>query len=208
MPRMKPEQGRSHFDRWAPRYDRSLHQKLMFEPVHRAALSAFSAFGSVPRDILDIGCGTARLLESAGRRWTGARLTGIDASELMIGEARRKHDGDPRFILLRADASSLPLQDVSFDVVFSTMSFHHWGDQASGVREVARVLRPGGLFVLADVSPPLLGLLRPLLSRGDRADFQAARAIRRLLEQASLRVIAARRFWRLARVGLFVARKS
>ena len=205
---MKPERGQGHFDRWAPRYDRSIHQKLMFGPVHDVVLSAFSTLGAVPRDILDVGCGTGRLLESAGRRWDGAQLTGIDASEAMIAEARGKHEGDARFIFRQADASGLPLKDASFDAVFSTMSFHHWGDQASGIREVARVLRPGGFFVLADVSMPLFFRLRPLFNRGGHATFQRPEAIRRLFEQASLSIVIQRRFWRLARVQLFAGRKS
>jgi ubiquinone/menaquinone biosynthesis C-methylase UbiE len=180
----------------------------MFGPVHDAVLSAFGAFDGAPRDILDVGCGTGRLLELVGQHWIGTRLTGIDPSEAMVAEAQRKHDGDARFTFKLGDASSLPLQDASFDAVFSTMSFHHWGDQASGVREVARVLRPGGIFVLADVSLPVLFLLRPLFSRGDRANFQRPQAIRRLFEQASLSILIQRRFWRFSRVQLFVAQKT
>lgn len=205
---MKPQDGRSHFDLWAPRYDRSIHQKLMFGPVHETVLSAFGAFAAVPRDVLDVGCGTGRLLESAGRLWPGAKLVGVDASERMIAEARRKHDGDARFMFEQRDASDLRLEDASFDVAFSTMSFHHWGDKAAGIREVARVLRPGGLFLLADVAPPLLFMLRPLLNRGERADFRRPAAVRRLFEQGGLSVVMERRFWRLVRVRLFVARKD
>jgi len=208
MPSMKPERGQGHFDRWAPRYDRSIHQKVLFGPVHEAVLGAFSSFGAVPRDILDVGCGTGRLLEAAGRRWGEARLTGIDASGRMIAEARHKLGEDPRFTLIEGDASALPAGEASFDAVFSTMSFHHWGDQASGIREIARVLRPGGLFVLADVSMPLLPLFRPLFGHADRAKFQSPQAVRGLLERASLSVIMQRRFWRAARVQLFIARKA
>ncbi len=180
----------------------------MFGPVHEAVLGAFGTFGAVPRDILDVGCGTGRLLETAGGRWPEARLTGIDASEAMISEARRKHGGDRRFTFELGDASALPVGEASFDVVFSTMSFHHWGDQASGIREVARVLRHGGLFVLADVNKPPLPLTRRLFGQDDRATFQRPPAVRGLLEQASLSVIMQRGFWRVARVQLFVARKS
>ena len=208
MPHMDPKSGQGRFDRWAPRYDRSILQKLMFGPVHDAVLSAFSTFDGVPRDILDVGCGTGRLLELAARRWSGARLTGIDASEAMVAEAQRKHDVDARFTFKLGDASSLPLQDASFDVVFSTISFHHWGDQASGVREVARVLRPGGLFVLADISLPAPFRFRALFGWGDRANFQRPQAIRQLFGQASLSILMQRRFWRFSRVQLFVAQKT
>ena len=51
-------------------------------------------------------------------------------------------------------AESLPLQDNSVDLALSTTSFHHWQDQAAGIREIARVLRPGGYFMLVDISLP------------------------------------------------------
>ena len=57
---------------------------------------------------------------------------------------------------------ALPLQDASVDLALSTTSFHHWQDQAAGIREIARVLRPGGYFILVDISLPdwLVGVFR------------------------------------------------
>ena len=114
------------FDRWAPGYDRSILQWCLFEPVHRVVLDALSGAAGPPRDLLDIGCGTGRLLESAARRWGEARLTGVDVSNAMIAEAERKHEGDGRFSFKQGDASALPLEPASFDGALSTCSFHHW----------------------------------------------------------------------------------
>ena len=199
-----------HFDRWAPSYDHSLLQRLMFEPVHEAALTAFFAASSSPHDVLDVGCGTGRLLETVARRWGDAWLTGVDASEAMIAQAQGKHEGDARFTFRRGDACALPLESGSFEVVFSTLSFHHWEDQAAGVREVARVLRPGGLLVLADVDAPapLRWILRSLRQWTDQANIQGPDAIQRLLEEAGFSVLTRRRFWRISPVQLFVAKKS
>lgn len=205
---MKTNPGQKKFDRWAPSYDRSILQRFMFEPVHDAVLSASAAAGIALRDVLDVGCGTGRLLEKAAERWDGVRMTGIDTSAEMIGEARRKHDGDARFVFKQGDASALPLESGSFDAVVSTMSFHHWRDQAAGIREVARVLRPGGLFVLADVDWPFPALLRSLVAWTDHANIQAPRDIQRLFEQADLSVVTRRRFWAIMRTQLFVARKG
>jgi ubiquinone/menaquinone biosynthesis C-methylase UbiE len=196
------------FDRWAPGYDRSILQRFMFVPVHEAVLDALGAAGAPPREVLDVGCGTGRLLETVARRWSGARLTGIDASKAMVAEARRKHEGDARFTFEYGDAAALPLGSASCDAAFSTMSFHHWHDQASGLREVARVLRPGGLFVLADVDAPLLSALGPLRKWLGDANFQGSEGIQRLLERAELSVVTHRRFWPLVRAQLFVARKT
>jgi ubiquinone/menaquinone biosynthesis C-methylase UbiE len=196
------------FDQWAPSYDHCLLQKTVFEPVHDAVLDEFSAAGGPPREVLDIGCGTGRLLEAAGRRWSSPRLTGIDVSGAMIAEARRKYGGEGRFSFQQADACALPLRSASFDGAFSTYSFHYWKDQVSGVREVARVLQPGGLFVIADVDAPLLFVANPLLKWIDGFNFRRHEEIQRLLLEAELAVVRSRRFCRFTPVQLFVARKK
>lgn len=205
---MQSNPGQEKFNRWAPSYDRSILQRLMFEPVHDAVLGAFRASGAPAHDVLDVGCGTGRLLETAAGCWDGVRFTGVDASEEMVEEARRKHEGDVRFVFKQGDASALPVDSDSFDAVFSTMSFHHWRDQVAGIHEVARVLRPGGLFVLADIAVPFMSLLRPILRWSNHANFQGPRDIQGLLEQADLAVLTRRRFWALVRTQLFLARKG
>ena len=177
-------------------------------PTHDAVLNALAAVGAAPHDILDVGCGTGRLLESAGRRWPEARLVGIDPSDAMIAQAERKHQGDARFLFKRSDASVLPLDSSSFDVAFTTMSFHHWTDQATAIREIARVLRPAGHFVLADPDMPFLRLVRPFLRWTDHVNLQDPEAIRQLLEQGGFSVVSFRRYWRVTRNQLFVARKQ
>jgi ubiquinone/menaquinone biosynthesis C-methylase UbiE len=188
---MDADQERARFDRWAPRYDRSLLQALLFSPTHAAVVTAAIEAGSHPRSVLDLGCGTGRLLERAAQQWPDAALIGIDASPRMIAEARVKLSGDARFRFEVADAAALPLEPASVDLAFSTVSFHHWADQAGGVREVARVLGAGGLFVLADLAPPLL--------RGSLANrVHGVRSRRKLFEQAGLSVV---RQWRPTRLA-------
>ncbi len=189
---MDVERDRRHFDHWAPHYDRSLLQPILFGPTHEATLDAAVAAGAHPRDVLDLGCGTGRLLELAAQRWPDARLLGVDASPRMIAEATSKHSGDARFRFEVGDAAALSLEPSSVDVALSTVSFHHWADQPGGVREVARVLRPGGLFVLADFQPPLL--LRPIVRR-----FHARRSRTRLFERAGFAVVDQRSPWRLGK---------
>ena len=69
----------------------------------------------------------------------------------MIAEARRHTPGATFYV---GQAEDLPLPEASVDLVMSTTSFHHWRDQALGIRQVGCALRPGGSFVLADVLPP------------------------------------------------------
>jgi ubiquinone/menaquinone biosynthesis C-methylase UbiE len=74
-------------------------------------------------------------------------LIGIDPAEQMVSQAARL---SPDATFARAPAEALPLPDESTDIVLSSISFHHWADQERGLQEIARVLRPGGLFCLAD----------------------------------------------------------
>jgi ubiquinone/menaquinone biosynthesis C-methylase UbiE len=138
------------FERRSETYDRFLPQRLIFENFHRIALD------SVPQDfhpgtILDIGCGTGRLLHMAADRWPEAKLTGVDPAEGMVRQARRQL---PSADFHTGLAESLPLPDASFDLCLSTISFHHWQEQPLALQQVARVLRKGGIFILMDVYMP------------------------------------------------------
>ena len=150
------------FDRWATTYDRTPGQSF-FRRIHRQVGDAVVAGGSLPRRVLDLGCGTGRLLEDLRRRLPKAELVGVDPSEGMLAVARRRLAGEPGVRLEVATAARLPLPDASVDVVTTTMSFHHWEAQDASLREVARVLAPGGRLLIADVlGIGLIGrLLRP-----------------------------------------------
>lgn len=139
-----------HFETWSRRYEQSWMQRRLFRPVHAATLDLAAPLPA-PATILDIGCGTGRLLREAALRWPSAALIGVDPAEGMVEIARKLTPGGT---ITRALAESLPLPDASVDLALSTLSFHHWGDQAVAFREIARVLRPGGHFILSDFAPP------------------------------------------------------
>lgn len=97
--------------------------------------------------VLEIGCGPGDLLMALGRRVPGAELTGIDPDLPALRRARRK--ASRRNIQVRferAYADELPYPDDSFDRVLSSYMLHHLDaeQQVAAMREVARVLRPGG----------------------------------------------------------------
>jgi ubiquinone/menaquinone biosynthesis C-methylase UbiE len=139
-----------HFEEWSRAYERSWLQDLVFGRVQAAVLD-LAATLPPPASVLDVGCGTGRLLRAAALRWPEARLAGVDPAEGMVEVARRL---TPGATVQRGLAEALPLPDASVDLVLSTMSFHHWHDQGSGVREIARVVLPGGHFILADFTMP------------------------------------------------------
>ncbi len=187
---MDPRSGASrardvtHFDQWSATYEQSRLQRLLFDRAHTAALDAIAATGAIPTSILDVGCGTGRLLRDALTRWPAVQLYGVDPAEGMVRVARQL---TPTATLAVGSAEALPLPDASVELVVSTASFHHWRDQTAGLAEIARTLRPGGRFVLVDVSAPrwvarLFGNRRAR----DRA------TLRRLFATAGLRVVSQR----------------
>jgi len=139
---------RQQFDQWSESYEHSYLQWLLFDRVHRAVIKQLPA-GVTPTGILDIGCGTGRLLRRLHTEWPKATLVGIDFSEGMVTKARQL---TPTATIYQASSDHMPLQDDSVDLVTTTMSFHHWSDQVHGVHEAYRVLQHGGYFILADTN--------------------------------------------------------
>jgi ubiquinone/menaquinone biosynthesis C-methylase UbiE len=184
------------FDEWSSTYERSWMQRAFFDPAQRRVLALAAEYVPRPASVLDVGCGTGRLLRLAATRWPEAQLIGVDPAKGMIETAKRL---TPNASFFTGTAESLPLPDASVDVVLSTLSFHHWHDQAAGVREIARVLRPGGYFLLVDMSMPGW-MIRVFRQR--RVHNRAG--LRALFQQAGLRVQRQHKLaWRgiLATVG-------
>ncbi len=95
--------------------------------------------------ILDVGTGPGYLPLEIALRAPGLTIDGVDLSHGMVAIARKntaKHGVDDRVSFHRADAAELPFEDNSFDLVISTLSFHHWSRPLACVTELHRVLKP------------------------------------------------------------------
>lgn len=112
--------------------------------------------GAQPGDqVLDIGCGTGYFTRRAARAVTpGGHAVGIDPSRPVIDYATRLAPANCTFHL--ASAQALPHPDASFDVVISSLAIHHLhpDERLTALREMRRVLRPGGRLLIADFRPP------------------------------------------------------
>jgi SAM-dependent methyltransferase len=92
--------------------------------------------------VLDVACGTGLATEALAAR--GCVVTGIDISEAMLARARRRVPAAP-FCLAKAE--ELPFADGTFDAATSAQAFH-WVDQCRALREMVRVVRPGGTIAI------------------------------------------------------------
>jgi ubiquinone/menaquinone biosynthesis C-methylase UbiE len=110
-------------------------------------------------------------------------LVGVDPAPAMIEVGRAALAEGSNVRLEWASAEGLPFPDARFDLVISTVSFHHWADQAAGLGEVSRVLRRDGRFVLADHFAT--GWLRAFNAIAKR-NMRTQRDVVRLLDGAGL----------------------
>ena len=112
------------------------------------------------KDVLELGCGAARW--SIGLARAGARAVGLDLSDRQLEHARRTvAAAGVEVRLVHASAEAVPLPDASFDVVFCDHGAMSFADPYRTVPEVARLLRPGGLFAFSHTST-ILDLAWPL----------------------------------------------
>ena len=153
----------------APSYDAvaSMYDAAFSDLRVRGPELAFvkKAIGSVGHgralDVLDFGCGNGSLLEALGSRV--AVGVGVDVSRGMIERARERHRERPHLSFERISGPILPFADHSFDLVVSFLSFRYL-DWDPALREIARVLRPNGKFVIVDmVDKPIALREAPLL---------------------------------------------
>jgi demethylmenaquinone methyltransferase/2-methoxy-6-polyprenyl-1,4-benzoquinol methylase len=151
---LAPETVRGMFDRIAPVYDAMNH--VMTAGLDRRWRKLAAAEVVWPGDrVLDACCGTGDLALAAERR--GGRVVGLDFSEKMLERARRK-SGAIEWV--QGDAMALPFGDGEFDAATVGFGVRNLADLEGGLRELARVLKPGGKLAVLEITRPK-GLLKP-----------------------------------------------
>ncbi len=138
---------KQHFNETASDYDNSSDGKFV-EPMYEVIVNEIQK--SPGGRILDVGCGNGNLftLLPDGKY----ELFGVDFSENMIAEAKRKCGKKATFSL--ADAENLPFDDDTFDIIVCNASFHHYLHPDTVLKEMHRVLKDGGKVLIGDPYMP------------------------------------------------------
>lgn len=161
----KKEEVREMFDRIAPTYDTLNHTlSMQIDKLWRRRVVRLVR-RMAPRRILDLATGTGDLAIALARGIRAAHVRGVDLSPQMLEEARRKVAArglDDRVVLDVGDAEAIEAADASVDVVTVAFGVRNFGDLEQGLREIVRVLRPGGRAVILEFSTPRNPLVRRL----------------------------------------------
>jgi ubiquinone/menaquinone biosynthesis C-methylase UbiE len=135
---------RLEFNDWARR-GRGANMEAGHRPVGEQAIKQMN----IPADarVLDIGCGSGWACALMAEKATKGRVTGIDIADEMIHVARQDLREFLNVDLRVATAESLPFENGSFTHAFSMESLYYYTDMLAALKEIHRVLTPGGLFV-------------------------------------------------------------
>jgi ubiquinone/menaquinone biosynthesis C-methylase UbiE len=138
----------AEFNWWSRSYDRSILQRMLFQPSHRLMLKHLAEHD---QRVLDIGCGTGQFAAKVVLANPHAHVWGLDLSDKMLEQAQQRCQPlSERLHLVRGDSEHLPFSDNTFDLVTCSHSFHHYPRQHGVVAEMYRVLKPGGRVMLID----------------------------------------------------------
>jgi ubiquinone/menaquinone biosynthesis C-methylase UbiE len=185
---------RRTFDRWAGSYERDPFSRW----IGRRQSDALEALELGEGDrLLDVGCGTGAAVRAAAE--VVERAVGVDLSPKMLAEARERAAGLPDVDFVEGDSEDLPFGDREFTAVLCTTSLHHYPRPEAAIREIARVLAPGGRVVIGDATnDAVITKVVDFLSRKFEAGhvrYQRLGELRRLLEDAGLECTGARSMW-------------
>lgn len=156
---------RRNHDRASAGYDAAA---VLARRLREAMIARLEWIAFTPESVLDLGCGTGHGAAELAARWPHARILALDAAPCMLAEAQRLAK-DARIEWLRAEAEAIPLPDASVDCVFSNLMLPWCEDIDAVFAEVARILKPRGLFTFTTLGPDTLGELRAAWRAADGA---------------------------------------
>ena len=159
----KTEQVRQMFDSIAPAYDFMNRAMTMGIDIWWRKLAVKRLKRLHPTRLLDVATGTGDFAIQLHRSLQPQHITGIDLSQGMLDEAKRKvkEKGLEKDISFeQGDCMALPMQDEAFDAVTVAFGVRNFEHLLQGYREMARVLKPGGMLCVLELSTPTNPIIR------------------------------------------------
>jgi len=133
------------------RVERAFCCGAMWRTTTRAVLDILPT-DRLGEQLLEIGSGGGAIAEGLSSARPGLQITATDLDPVMVDAATRRLKDNPDVVVQSADATSLPFDDGAFDSVVSCLMMHHVIEWEAAVAEIARVLKPGGVFVGYDLT--------------------------------------------------------
>lgn len=160
----KHEQVRSMFNTIAPKYD--LMNRLMTFGIDKRwrSITVKTLKKAGVQNVLDIATGTGDLAIKLAKEIDDSHITGIDLSEGMINVGKTKVEQaglSNRITLATADALQMPFADNSFDAITVAYGVRNFEHLDKGYAEMLRVLRPGGMLCVLELTPPSSPIVKP-----------------------------------------------
>ena len=159
----KTEQVRQMFDSIAPAYDFMNRAMTMGIDIWWRKLAVKRLKRLHPTRLLDVATGTGDFAIQLHRSLQPQHITGIDLSQGMLDEAKRKvkEKGLEKDISFeQGDCMALPMHDEAFDAVTVAFGVRNFEHLLQGYREMARVLKPGGMLCVLELSTPTNPIIR------------------------------------------------
>jgi ubiquinone/menaquinone biosynthesis C-methylase UbiE len=143
------ELNRAKWDNWAKIAD---GKGWKFDYLRSAQMSLISMLDIKENvDFLDIGCGTGWAIGQTAQSVDNiGSFYGVDLSQMMIEKASENFKEYSNFHFIRANSESIPLDDNFFDIIICTNSFHHYLHPDIAMKEIFRLLKPGGKTYILD----------------------------------------------------------
>ncbi|BBX85321.1 class I SAM-dependent methyltransferase [Mycolicibacterium aubagnense] len=133
------------------RVERAFCCGAMWRTTTRAVLDMLPT-DQLGDQLLEIGSGSGAIAEGLSNARPGLSITATDLDPVMVDAATQRLKDRPQVTVQSADATRLPFGDGAFDSVVSCLMLHHVIEWEAAVAEIARVLRPGGVFVGYDLT--------------------------------------------------------
>ena len=159
----KTEQVRQMFDAIAPAYDFMNRAMTLGIDIWWRKLAVKRLKRIRPAAILDVATGTGDFAIQLNKSLHPEHITGIDLSQGMLDEARRKVKDkglEEKITFVKGDCMALPMADGTFDAVTVAFGVRNFEHLQQGYKEMARVLKPGGMLCVLELSTPGNPLIR------------------------------------------------